>query len=41
MKTVGMIKASVGLMKGYFSGKTDGIEAYQMSYNYINERIDL
>jgi len=36
-----MINVSVDLMKGYFTGKTNGIAAFQVSYDYINRRVNL
>jgi hypothetical protein len=39
--TVEMIKQSIDLMKGYFTGKTDGIESYKVASNYINRRLSL
>ena len=38
---VEMIKQSIDLMKGYFTGKTDGILAYKASRDFINRRLSL
>ena len=38
---MGIVRVSIDLMKGYFSGKTDGLDAYKVSYRYINERLSL
>ena len=34
-----MAKQSVGLMKGFFTGKTDGFESYIVARNYINNEL--
>lgn len=38
---VEMIKESIDLMNGYFTGKTDGMEAYKVSRDFINMRLSL
>jgi len=38
---VEMINESIDLMRGYFTGKTDGTESYKVASNYINRRLSL